>query len=134
MSVVGVGFNVISTRIGISKASVTFSVVVGILIPINSTCRVTWEVVQVAVRAANGHVSDMTLDQSVPSISFLWIFEQKLCRIAEPEGDYGLDSFLELTAGAFEHEDEDGGTEYKRPLGLGVFAPILEEAEGDRTF
>ncbi|KAI0803554.1 RNA dependent RNA polymerase-domain-containing protein [Xylaria sp. FL0064] len=93
--------------------------------------RVTWEAVQVAIRAANDRIGDMVLDQSMPFISFPWIFEQELGRIANLEGDYELDSFPELTAGAFENEVEDGETEYERLLGVGVFAPVLEEVEGD---
>ncbi len=93
--------------------------------------RVTWESVQVAMREANGRVGDITVDQSMPFISFPWIFEQELGRIANLEGDYELDIFPEVTAGAFEGEDEDDETEYERLLGLGVFAPIMEEVEGD---
>ncbi|KAI0432019.1 RNA dependent RNA polymerase-domain-containing protein [Xylaria sp. FL1042] len=96
--------------------------------------RVTWEALQVAIRAANGSIGDITLDQSsMPFISFPWIFEQELGRIANLEGDYELDSFPELTAGAFENEAEDSETEYERLLGLGVFAPVLEEVEGDEV-
>ncbi|KAI1423441.1 RNA dependent RNA polymerase-domain-containing protein [Xylaria sp. FL1777] len=95
--------------------------------------RVTWEAVQVTIRAANGRVGDTTVDQSMPFISFPWIFDQELGRIANLPEDYELDSLPEVTAGAFGIEGEDGETEYERLLGLGVFAPVLEEVEGDEV-
>ncbi|KAI1300421.1 RNA dependent RNA polymerase-domain-containing protein, partial [Xylaria venustula] len=98
---------------------------------IGAAYRITWEAVQMAIGEANGRAGDMTGAQSMPFISFPWIFEQELGRIANLEGDYELDSFPEVTAGAFGGEDEDGETEYERLLGLGIFAPVLEEIEGE---
>ncbi|KAI3321531.1 RNA dependent RNA polymerase-domain-containing protein [Xylariaceae sp. AK1471] len=89
--------------------------------------RVTWEAVQVTIREANGRV---TIDQRMPFVSFPWIFEQELGRIANLQQDYQLDSFPEVTVGAFGSEDNDE-IEYERLLGLGIFAPEMEEVEGE---
>jgi RNA-dependent RNA polymerase len=91
---------------------------------IAATYRVTWEVVQVAIREANGRVTE---DQRMPFISFPWIFEQELGRIANLQKDYQLAGFPEVTAGAYAGEEDDE-TEYERLLGLGVFGPEIEEA------
>jgi RNA-dependent RNA polymerase len=89
--------------------------------------RVTWEAVQITIHEANGLV---TGDQSMPFISFPWIFEQELGRIAKLEQDYQLDSFPEVPVCVGEDEVDDE-IEYERLLGLGVFAPKLEEVEGE---
>ncbi|TGJ78434.1 hypothetical protein E0Z10_g10334 [Xylaria hypoxylon] len=102
---------------------------------IAATYRVTWEAVQVTIREAKCSVGGVTIGQSMPFISFPWIFEQELGRIANLQGDYELDRFPEVTPDAFgaEGEDEDGEAEYERLLGLGVFAPTLEEIEGEEV-
>ncbi|KAJ3570243.1 hypothetical protein NPX13_g5792 [Xylaria arbuscula] len=91
--------------------------------------RVTWEAVQVALQKAGGRVGDMALDESKPFISFPWVFEQELGRIATLPTDYELDSLPKLTTGAFEVEEEDSEAQYDQLLGLGVFAPVMEEVE-----
>ncbi|KAH8156510.1 hypothetical protein CIB48_g11737 [Xylaria polymorpha] len=89
--------------------------------------RVTWEAVQVVLREGRGGIA---ADQRMPFISFPWIFEQELGRIANFQQDYQLDVLPEVLADAFKDEDEDDEMEYDRLLGLGVFAPTLEEIEG----
>ncbi|KAI0099828.1 RNA dependent RNA polymerase-domain-containing protein [Nemania sp. FL0031] len=88
---------------------------------------VTWEAVQVAIREAQGR---LTVGQPMPFISFPWVFEQELGRIANLDQNYQLDSFPELRVGAFMCEGEDE-EDYERLLGLGVFAPTLEEVSDD---
>ncbi|KAI1116672.1 RNA dependent RNA polymerase-domain-containing protein [Nemania sp. NC0429] len=89
--------------------------------------RVTWEAVQAAIHEARG---ELTADQSIPLMSFPWIFEQELGRIANLKQEYQLDGFPEVpTSSAVGEEDEDDEAEYERLLGLGVFAPTLEEAD-----
>ncbi|GAP90193.2 putative RNA-dependent RNA polymerase 1 [Rosellinia necatrix] len=84
--------------------------------------RVTWEEVQVA-RA--------TGQQPMPFISFPWIFEQELGRIANLELlDYQLDSLPELSRGAWGDGEEVNEAEYERLLGLGAFDPALGHVEG----
>ncbi|KAJ8129837.1 hypothetical protein O1611_g3793 [Lasiodiplodia mahajangana] len=92
---------------------------------------VTWEAVQVAIYKARGR---LTVDQSMPFISFPWVFEQELGRIANLEEDYQLNSFPEVTAGAFVDGGEDDEEEYERLLGLGVFAPKLEDMDDEGDF
>ncbi|RYC59378.1 hypothetical protein CHU98_g6828 [Xylaria longipes] len=92
--------------------------------------RVTWEAVQVVLREGRG---DVTADQRVPFISFPWVFEQELGRIANLQQDYQLDVLPEVSEEAFKDEGEDDEMEYDRLLGLGVFAPTLEEIEGDEA-
>ncbi|KAI1747477.1 RNA dependent RNA polymerase-domain-containing protein [Xylaria castorea] len=89
--------------------------------------RVTWEAIQVVLREGRG---DVTADQRVPFISFPWVFEQELGRIANLQQDYQLEILPEVSVDAFKGEDEDDEMEYDRLLGLGVFAPTLEEGEG----
>lgn len=99
----------------------------GILYPfIAAAYRVTWEAVQAAIHEAKGR---LTVDQSMPLMSFPWIFEQELGRIANLAQDYQLDDFPEITASSVIAEDQDDEAEYERLLGLGVFAPTLEEAD-----
>lgn len=76
--------------------------------------RVTWEAVEVA-RLHN---------EQEPLISFPWIFERNLGQIATSQVDYQLDAWPEITAGAFETE-EDGDTQYEELVGLGVMDPTL---------
>ena len=98
---------------------------------IAATYRVTWEVVQVALQKAGGRVGDIALDQSTPFISFPWVFEHELGRIANLPTAYELDSLPEITLGAFENEDEESEAQYDQLLGLGVFAPVMEEVEDE---
>ncbi|KAI0455740.1 RNA dependent RNA polymerase-domain-containing protein [Xylaria acuta] len=88
--------------------------------------RVTWEAVQLVLREGRGGV---TADQHVPFISFPWVFEQELGRIANLQQDYQLDILPEVSADAFKGEDEDDEMEYDQLLGLGVFSPTLGEVE-----
>ncbi|KAI0183636.1 RNA dependent RNA polymerase [Xylaria flabelliformis] len=84
--------------------------------------RVTWEAVQVGR-------GGMTADQRVPFISFPWVFEQELGRIANLQQDYQLDSLPGVSVDAFKDEDEEDELEYDRLLGLGVFDPTFEEVD-----
>ncbi|KAJ8108289.1 hypothetical protein ONZ43_g6472 [Nemania bipapillata] len=84
--------------------------------------RVTWEAVQVA--KPNG---------TMPFISFPWIFEQELGRIANLEQDYQLDSLPDITIAAFMGEGEGGEAEYEQLLGLGIFAPTLENVDDEEV-
>ncbi|KAI0401563.1 RNA dependent RNA polymerase-domain-containing protein [Xylaria palmicola] len=95
---------------------------------IAATYRVTWEAVQLALRGCRGGV---TADQPMPFISFPWIFEQELGRIANLEQDHQLDGFPDVSPGASGGEEEEDEMEYARLLSLGVFAPTLEEMEVD---
>ncbi|KAI0540386.1 RNA dependent RNA polymerase-domain-containing protein [Xylaria digitata] len=102
---------------------------------ITAVYRVTWEEVQVRIREANYGIGGVTVGQlhPMPFISFPWIFEQELGRIANLQGDYELDQFPEVTPGAFGTEGLDGDSEaeYERLLGLGVFVSTLEAIEGE---
>ncbi|KAI1738113.1 RNA dependent RNA polymerase-domain-containing protein [Xylaria scruposa] len=84
--------------------------------------RVTWEAVQV------GRIG-RTADQRVPFISFPWVFEQELGRIANLQQDCQLDSLPGVSLDAIKDEDEEDETEYDQLLGLGLFDPTLEEVE-----
>ncbi|KAI0552280.1 RNA dependent RNA polymerase-domain-containing protein [Xylaria curta] len=84
--------------------------------------RVTWEAVQV------GRM-ERTADRCVPFISFPWVFEQELGRIANLQVDYQLNNLPGVSLGALKDEDEEDETEYDRLLGLGLFDPTLEEVE-----
>ncbi|RWA07389.1 hypothetical protein EKO27_g7728 [Xylaria grammica] len=97
--------------------------------------RVTWEAVQVTICESSYGVGGVSVGQSMPFISFPWIFEQELGRIANLEGDYELDHLPEVIPSAFatEGENEDDEAEYERLLGLGVFAPTLEETGGEEV-
>ncbi|KAI1149953.1 RNA dependent RNA polymerase-domain-containing protein [Nemania diffusa] len=86
---------------------------------IAATYRVTWEEVQ-------GHKSG----EPMPFISFPWIFEQELGRIANLEQDYQLDSFPGVKMDAYVGDGEGDEAEYERLLGLDVFAQPLEEVDG----
>ncbi|KAI1185337.1 RNA dependent RNA polymerase-domain-containing protein, partial [Nemania serpens] len=88
--------------------------------------RVTWEAVQAAIHEAKGR---LTVDQPMPLMSFPWIFEQELGRIANLGQDYQLDGFPKVTTSSVRAEDEDDEAEYEQLLGLGVFAPTLDEAD-----
>ncbi|KAI0468845.1 RNA dependent RNA polymerase-domain-containing protein [Xylaria cf. heliscus] len=100
-----------------------------VLYPFIAACyRVTWEAVQAVLREGQGGV---TADQRVPLISFPWVFEQELGRIANLQQDCQLETLPEVSADAFKDEGEDDEMEYDRLLGLGVFAPILLEVEGE---
>ncbi|KAF2965969.1 hypothetical protein GQX73_g7606 [Xylaria multiplex] len=102
---------------------------------ITAIYRVTWEEVQVMLREANYGIGGVIIDQSqsMPFISFPWIFEQELGRIANLEEGYELDRLPKVTLSAFGAFGEDGDSEaeYERLLGLGVFASTLEATEGE---
>jgi len=95
--------------------------------------RVTWEAVQIAItRTDNDKNNEGTRGQVMPFISFPWIFDQELGRIANMPDDSELDSMPEILADAFEDRDEDE-IEYEKLLGLGVFATNLENVEGQEV-
>ncbi|KAI1819950.1 RNA dependent RNA polymerase-domain-containing protein [Xylaria intraflava] len=81
---------------------------------IAATYLVTWEAVQVRIRERR--------DESMPLISFPWIFEQELGRIANMPQEYQVDRIPEISAGAWSGEGEDEA-EYEKLLGLGEFEP-----------
>ncbi|KAI1123916.1 RNA dependent RNA polymerase-domain-containing protein [Nemania abortiva] len=89
---------------------------------------VTWEAVQVAIHKAKGRLS---VDQPLPFISFPWIFERELGRIANLDQDYQVDSFPEAAVDALMGAEESDEAEYEHLLGLGVFAPTLEEVDSE---
>lgn len=88
--------------------------------------RVTWEAAQTATHEAKGR---LTVNQSMPLMSFPWIFQQEIGRIANIGQDYQLDRFPEATTSSVMAEDEDDEVEYERLFSCGVFDPTLEEAD-----
>ncbi|KAI1815431.1 RNA dependent RNA polymerase-domain-containing protein [Poronia punctata] len=95
--------------------------------------RVTWEAVQAAIQAGNHRDNNgANQERPMPFISFPWIFDQELGRIANGPADYRLDKMPEVPADALEGDAQDeDDTEYEKLLGLGIFAPKLEDSEGN---
>ncbi|KAI8627834.1 RNA dependent RNA polymerase-domain-containing protein [Xylariaceae sp. FL1651] len=93
--------------------------------------RVTSEQVRIALRKPDMGVEAVTPDPSMPFISFPWIFEQELGRIANLEQEYQLESCPEVAADAVDEGYDEN--EYERLLGIGIFDPRLDDVEGEMT-
>ncbi|KAI1436918.1 RNA dependent RNA polymerase-domain-containing protein [Xylaria sp. CBS 124048] len=78
--------------------------------------RVTWEEVHVRSRKRRRINSRATLDESMPLISFPWIFEQELGRIANLTQECELADLPEISAGALDADGEDEDTESEQLL------------------
>ncbi|KAI2632794.1 RNA dependent RNA polymerase-domain-containing protein [Xylaria nigripes] len=72
-----------------------------------ATYRVTWEEYQIEARRGNGLINTIAAGQSLPFISFPWIFYHELGRIANDQQGYQLDSLPEISEGALNSDDED---------------------------
>ncbi|CAJ2504535.1 Uu.00g119290.m01.CDS01 [Anthostomella pinea] len=111
---------------------------------IAATYRITWEEVQVALQTSPELFTILDRDtarrkevmESMPLISFPWIFEHELGRIANMRGDPELDRIPQVTPSLFDEdkgEDEDKDKdEYERLVAAGLMVGDLEDgSEGD---